>query len=149
MTTTMTNTEQKHLFYILYILYDVVVSSFTYHCYIYLSILCINFYSQTQVLLVSEDQFSTLCTMAIRNAHMRRNENDLNWMIELVSITSNRIGYRVYAQTKILFEADTYRLLDLALLHTSEENKRRTKMIITLDHEGLCRIYGLPTTVVV
>ena len=98
---------------------------------------------------MSEDQFSTLCTMAIRNAHMRRNENDLNWMIELVSITSNRIGYRVYAQTKILSEADTYRLLDLALLHTSEENKRRTKMIITLDHEGLCRIYGLPTTVVV
>ena len=74
---------------------------------------------------------------------MQRNENDLNWMIKLVSITSNRIGYRVYAQTKILSEADTYRLLNLALLHTSEEYKRHTKMMITLDHEGLCKIYGL------
>ena len=93
---------------------------------------------------MSEDQFSKLCTMAIKNAHMRRNENDLNWMLELVSTTSNSIGYRMYPQTMILSETDTYRLLDLALLHTSEENKRRTKMIIELDHEGLCRIYGLP-----
>ena len=75
---------------------------------------------------------------------MQRRENDLNWMLELVSTTSNSIGYRVYPQTMILSETDTYRLLDLALLHTSEENKRHTKMIIELDHEGLCRIYGLP-----
>ena len=82
--------------------------------------------------------------MAIRNAHMQRRETDLNWMLELVSTTSNRIGYPVYPQTMILSETETYRLLDLALLHASEENKRRTKMMITLDHEGLCRIYGLP-----
>ena len=98
---------------------------------------------------MSVDQFSMLCTMAIKNAHMQRRENDLNWMLELVSTTSNSIGYRVYPRTMILSETDTYRLLDLALSHTSEENKRRTKMIIELDHEGLCRIYGLPTTVVV
>ena len=81
--------------------------------------------------------------MAIQNAHMRRNENDLNWMLELVSTTSNRIGYRVYPQTMVLSEADTYKLLDVALVNTSEENKRRTKMIIKLDNEGLCKIYGL------
>ena len=74
---------------------------------------------------------------------MRRNENDLNWMLELVSTTSNTIGYRVYPQTMVLSEIDTYKLLDIALVHTSEENKRHTKMIIELDHEGLCRIYGL------
>ena len=113
----------------------------------YLVYVC--FYSQTQVLLVSVEQFGTLCTMAIKNAHMQRRENDLNWTLELVYTTSNNIGYRVYPQTMILSETDTYRLLDLALVHTSEENKRRTKMIIELDHEGLCKIYGLPTTVVV
>ena len=78
-----------------------------------------------------------------KNAHMRCNENDLNWMLELVSTTSNTIGYRVYPWTMILSETDTYKLLDIALVNTSEENKRRTKMMITLDHEGLCRIYGL------
>ena len=93
---------------------------------------------------MSVDQFSTLCTMAIKHAHMQRRENDLNWMLELVSTTSNNIGYRVYPQTMVLSEIDTYRLLDLALLHASEENKRRTKMMIELDHEGLCRIYGIP-----
>ena len=92
---------------------------------------------------MSVDQFSSLCTMAIRNAHRQRNENDLNWMLDLVSTTSNRIGYRVYPQTMILSETDSYRLLDLALLHAAEEYKRRTKMMITLDHEGLCKIYGL------
>ena len=107
----------------------------------YLVYVC--FYSQTQVLLVSVEQFGTLCTMAIKNAHMQRRENDLNWTLELVYTTSNNIGYRVYPQTMILSETDTYRLLDLALLHASEENKQRTKMIIELDHEGLCRIYGL------
>ena len=90
---------------------------------------------------MSVDQFSKLCTMAIKNAHIQRRENDLNWMLELVSTTSNRIGYRMYPQTMILSEADTYKLLDLALLHTSEENKRRTTMMIQVDHEGLCRIY--------
>ena len=98
---------------------------------------------------MSVDQFGKLCTMAIKNAHMQHRENDLNWMLELVYTTSNNIGYRVYPQTMILSETDTYRLLDLALLHASDENKRRTKMIIELDHEGLCKIYGLPTTVVV
>ena len=92
---------------------------------------------------MSVDQFSTLCKMAIKNAHMRRNENDLNWMLELVSTTSNTIGYRVYPQTMILSKADMYKLLDIALVHTSEENKRRTKMMIKIDHEGLCKIYGL------
>ena len=99
--------------------------------------------SQTQVLLVSEDQFSTLCTMAIRNAVRHRNENDINWMLDVVSTTSNNIGYLVYPQTMILSETDTYRLLDLALLHASEENKRRTRMMIPLDHENLCKIYGV------
>ena len=80
---------------------------------------------------------------------MQHRENDLNWMLEAVSTTSNSIGYRVYPQTMILSETDTYRLLDLALLHASEENKQRTQMMIQLDHEGLCNIYGLPTTVVV
>ena len=80
---------------------------------------------------------------------MQRRENDLNWMLELVSTTSNNIGYRVYPQKMILSETDTYRLLDLALVHTSEENKRRTKMIVQLDNESLCKIYGLPTTVLV
>ena len=98
---------------------------------------------------MSVDQFNTLYTMAIKNAHMQHRENDLNWLLEVVSTASNNIGYRVYPQTLILSETDTYRLLDLALLHASEENKRRTKMIIELDHEGLCKIYGLPTTVVV
>ena len=92
---------------------------------------------------MSVDQFSTLCTMAIKHAHMRRNENDLNWMLELVSTTSNSIGYRVYPQTMILSEADTYKLLDIALVHTSEENKRRTEMMIKIGNEGLCKIYGL------
>ena len=101
------------------------------------------------VLLVNVDQFSSLYTMAIKNAHMQHRENDLNWLLELVCTVSNNIGYRMYEQTVILSETDTYRLLDLALQHASEENKRHTKMIITLDHESLCKIYGLPTTVVV
>ena len=95
------------------------------------------------------DQFSSLYTMAIKNAHMQHRENDLNWLLELVSTASNNIGYRVYPQTLIFSEKDTYRLLDVALQHTSEENKRHTKMMVLLDHEGLCKIYGLPTTVVV
>ena len=99
---------------------------------------------------MSVDQFSTLYTMAVKNAHMQHRDNDLNWLLELVSTVSNNIGYRVYPQTLILSETDTYRLLDVALPHTSEEeNKRHTTMIIKLDHEGLCKIYGLPTTVVV
>ena len=120
------------------------------HTVIYLSILCIYFYSQTQeVMLVSVEQFSTLYTMAIKHTHMQHRENDLNWLLELVSTVSNRIGYRVYPQTLILSETDTYRLLDLALQHASEENTQHTKMILQLDHEGLCKIYGLPATVVV
>ena len=98
---------------------------------------------------MSVDQFSTLYTMAIKNTHMQHRENDLNWLLELVSTASNNIRYRVYPQTLILSETDTYRLLDVALQHTSEENKRHTKMIIKLDHEGICKTYGLPTTVVV
>ena len=98
---------------------------------------------------MSVEQFSTLYTMAVKHAHTQHRENDLNWLLELVSTVSNNIGYCVYPQTLILSETDTYRLLDLGLQHASEENKRRTKMIITLDHEGLCKIYGLPNTVIV
>ena len=124
--TTMTKTEKTLLHFIIY---DVLVSMLI---HIIITVCClisylVYFYSQTQVLLVSVDQFSTLCTMAIKHAHMQRRENDLNWMLELVSTTSNNIGYRVYPQTMVLSEIDTYRLLDLALLHASEENKRQTR----------------------
>ena len=99
---------------------------------------------------MSVEQFSTLYTMAIKHTHMQHRENDFNWLLELVSTVSNNIRYRVYPQTLILSKTDTYRLLDLALQHASEEeNKRHTKMILQLDHEGLCKIYGLPATVVV
>ena len=93
--------------------------------------------------MLTEDNFTDLCRMAMLNCHVHNNRHDFNW-VKLLESTASCVMDRVeYLHSKILSKQDTYRLLDLALLDNGDDYKRYTMAVIKVNHNDFLKMYGL------